>query len=172
MLYEFYQMRKTDAGWQAAQASVFDLKSNKLRPLGWTSADAAGLPIFPSVVRYDECRRGMVGHAMRFTVKKTRRAYVYPATHFASRNTDPNLPRMGERFRLRRDYDVSGFPPHVRAVLLGLKKYGMFVADNGGDWLMSIAPDRRLQGLETLGRVRGKDFEVVQTTGPNEGPRR
>ncbi|HEY3128653.1 MAG TPA: hypothetical protein VGL91_04300 [Acidobacteriota bacterium] len=172
MLYEFYRMRKTDAGWQAAQASVFDLKSNKLRPLGWTSADAAGLPIFPSVVRYDECRRGMVGHAMRFTVKKTRRAYVYPATHFASRNTDPNLPRMGERFRLRRDYDVSGFPPHVRAVLLGLKKYGMFVADNGGDWLMSIAPDRRLQGLETLGRVRGKDFEVVQTTGPNEGPRR
>jgi hypothetical protein len=170
-LYEFYQARKTRAGWQAAQASIFDLKTNKLRPDGWTSADAAGLPIFPSIVRYDEVRRGMVGHAMRFTVTKTRRAYVYPATHFASRRTDPNLPRMGERFRLRKDFDVSGFSPHVQAILKGLKKYGMFVADNGGDWRLSVAPDKRIQGLNELRKVKGKDFEVVRTTGPNEGPR-
>jgi len=131
VLYEFYQARKTDAGWQAAQASVFDLKSNQLRSDGWTSADAAGLPIFPAVVRYDELKRGMVEHAMRVTVQRTRRAYVYPATHYASRLTDPNLPRMGERIRLKRDYPIDGFSPNVQAILKGLKKYGMFVADNG-----------------------------------------
>src|SRR5206468_6381092 len=105
MLFEFYQARKTDAGWTAAQASIFDLKSNRLRPDGWTSTDAAGLPIFPAVIRYDELERGMVEHAMRFTVKNTRRAYVYPATHFASNKKDENLPRMGERYRLRADFD-------------------------------------------------------------------
>jgi hypothetical protein len=171
MLYEFYQGKRVANGWQAAQASIFDLKSNKLRPDGWTSTDAAGLPIFPSVVRYDEVQRGMVEHAMRFTVRNTRRAYVYPATHHASRKTDENLPRMGERFRLRQDFDISGFSPHVQAILKGLKKYGMFMADNGGDWRMSIAPDKRIQGLDELRRVKGRDFEVVQTTGPNEGPR-
>jgi hypothetical protein len=165
LLYEFYQARKTDAGWEASQASIFDLKSNKLRPERWTSADAAGLPIFPAVVRYDECERGMVSHALRFTVRRTRRAYVYPARHFASRLTDENLPRMGERLRLRRDFDISGFPPHAQAILKGLKKYGMFVADNGGDWRLSIAPDRRLKGLENLTRLKGSDFEVVQTEG-------
>src|SRR5205085_172415 len=97
MLYEFYQLRKTDAGWQAAQASVFDLKTNKVRRAGWTSADAAGLPIFPAVVRHDELKRGLVEHAMRVTVEKTRRDYVYPARHFASKLQDVNLPRMGER---------------------------------------------------------------------------
>ncbi len=106
MLYEFYQGRKTDAGWQAACEATFDLKTNKLRPAGWTSSDAAGLPIFPAIIRFDECERGMVEHAMRFTVRRTRRAYVYPATHFASRLTDETLPRMGERFRLRQDFDV------------------------------------------------------------------
>jgi hypothetical protein len=100
---------------------------------------------------------------MRVTVRRTRRAYVLPATHWASANSDPDLPRMGERLRLRRDFDTSGFPKHARAVLEGLKKYGMFVADNGGDWRISIAPDRRLNGLETLTRVRGADFEVVDT---------
>lgn len=165
LLYEFYQARKTDAGWEAAQASIFDLKSNKLRPERWTSADAAGLPIFPAIVRYDECERGMVNHALRFTVRRTRRAYVYPARHFASRLTDENLPRMGERLRLRRDFDISDFPPHAQAILKGLKKHGMFVADNGGDWRLSIAPDRRLKGLESLTRLKGSDFEVVQTEG-------
>jgi hypothetical protein len=171
MLYEFYQARLTDKGWQAACAATFDLKTNKLRPDGWTSSDAAGLPIFPAVIRYDELERGMVEHAMRFTIKNTRRAYVYPATHYASRKTDANLPRMGERFRLRQDFDVSGFSPHAQAVLKGLKKYGMFVADNGGDWRLSVASDKRIKGLDELRKVKGKDFEVVQPTGPNEGPR-
>src|SRR5262249_3193275 len=101
MLYEFYQAKKTDNGWTAAQASIFDLKSNKLRPDGWTSTDAAGLPIFPAAVRFDELKRGMVEHAMRVTVRRTRRAYVAPATHYASPLTDENLPRMGERIRLK-----------------------------------------------------------------------
>lgn len=171
MLYELYQGRKISDGWQASCTAVFDLKSNKLRPDGWTSSDAAGLPIFPAVIRFDECEREMVEHAMRFTVRRTRRAYVYPATHFASRLTDANLPRMGERFRLRADYDVSKFSPHVQAILKGLKKYGMFVADNGGDWRLSIAPDARIKNLDELRRLKGADFEVVQTTGPNEGPR-
>jgi hypothetical protein len=169
--YEFWQARLTDAGWQASQASTFDLDSNRLRPEGWTSADAAGLPILPAIVRYDEVARGEVDHALRVTVRRTRRGYVYPARHFASRLTDPALPRMGERLRLRADFDISGFPPHARAVLQALKRYGMFVADNGRDWLLSIAPDRRIEGLDTLARVRGSDFEVVVPSGPGEGPR-
>jgi len=163
MLYEFYQLKKTDSGWQAAQTSIFDLKSNKMRPEEWTSADAAGLPIFPSVVRYDELKRGVVEHAMRVTVVKTRRAYVYPARHYASRHTDPNLPRMGERIRLRKDFDVSGFSRDVQTILKGLQKYGMFVADNGIDWAISVAPDPRIAVMhEELRKVQGRDFEVVQ----------
>jgi hypothetical protein len=162
-LHEFWQARKTDAGWEASNAATFDLRTGALRPEGWTSADAAGLPIFPAAVRYDECERGLVEHAMRVTVRRTRRAYVLPATHFASRFNDPDLPRMGERLRLRRGFDTAPFPPHARAILEGLKKYGMFVADNGQDWLLSISPDGRLKGLETLERVKGSDFEVVET---------
>jgi hypothetical protein len=105
----------------------------------------------------------MVTHALRVTARRTRRAYVYPARHFASKLTDENLPRMGERLRLRQDFDINGFPPHAQAILKGLKKYGMFVADNGGDWRLSIAPDRRLKGLESLTRLKGSDFEVVDT---------
>jgi hypothetical protein len=164
-LFEFYTARKTASGWVAAQASIFDLKSNKLRPDGWTSTDAAGLPILPSIVRFDELERGMVAHAMRFTINNSRRAYVYPATHFASSKTNVNLPRMGERFRLRQDFDVRGFSPHIQALLKGLKKYGMFVADNGGDWRISVAPDSRIKGLDELRRVKGRDFEVIQPTG-------
>ncbi|MCE5251845.1 hypothetical protein LLG96_16680 [bacterium] len=171
MLYEFYQGRKTRTGWECACAAVFDLKSNKLRPDGWTSSDAAGFPIFPAIIRFDEVERGMVEHAMRFTVRNTRRAYVYPATHFASRKTDQDLPRMGERFRLRADFDISGYSPHMQAILKGLKKYGMFVADNGGDWRLSVAPDSRIEGLDELGRLKGSDFEVVAAPGPDEGPR-
>lgn len=162
MLYEFYTLRKTDAGWQASQASIFDLKSNALRPAGWTSADAAGLPIFPAVVRYDELKRGSINHALRVTVRKTRRAYIAPATHFASRQTDPNFPRMGERLRLRQDFDVSSFSPEVRTILQALKKYGMFVADNGIEWAISVAPDERIPVLhEELRKVKGAEFEVV-----------
>jgi len=166
MLYEFFTFGRTPGGWAAGQASVFDLKSNKLRPDGWTSADAAGLPIFPAVIRYDELRRGMVGHAMRVTVRRTRRAYVPPATHFASRSTDENLPRMGERFRLRKDFDVSGFSPEVQAMLKGLKKYGMLVADNGIEWAVSCTPDPRIPVLhEELRKVKGADFAVVVPPG-------
>jgi hypothetical protein len=163
MLYEFYQMKKTDKGWTCAQASVFDLKNNKLRPDGWTSADAAGLPIFPAVVRYDELKRGEVEHAMRVTVKQTRKAYVAPATHYASRLTSEDLPRMGERIRLKADFDITGFSPEAQAILKGLKKYGMFVADNGIDWAISVAPDERITNLSTeLRKIKGSAFEVVE----------
>jgi hypothetical protein len=165
-LHEFWQARLTPAGWQASQASTFDLASNRLRREGWTSADAAGLPIFPAVVRYDEVARGHVDHALRVTVRRTRRAYVYAARHFASRLDDETLPRMGERLRLRPDFDVTGFPPHARAILTALKIHGMFVADNGGNWLISVAPDRRIQGLESLARVKGSDFEVIVPSPP------
>ena len=163
MLYEFYQMRKTDNGWTASGAAIFDLKSNKLRPDGWTSADAAGLPIFPATVRFDEIKRGMVEHAMRFGVSKTRRSYVYPATHYASSYTDLNLPRMGERLRLKKNFDISGFSPAAQAILKGLKKYGMFVADNGLDWTISVAPDSRIPVMhEEFSRIKGSAFEVVR----------
>ncbi|MBA4066115.1 MAG: hypothetical protein C0501_20835 [Isosphaera sp.] len=161
-LYEFYKLTKTDAGWTAAQASVFDMASNKLRPAGWTSSDAAGLPIFPSVVRYDELKRGKIEHALRVTFSNTRNAYVYPATHRASRKTDENLPRMGERFRLRKDFDTSTFSAEVKTILDALKTYGMLVADNGLDWSLSVAPDERIPVLhEELRKVKGSDFEVV-----------
>jgi hypothetical protein len=162
MLYEFYTMKKTDAGWEASQASIFDLKSNELRPAGWTSTDAAGLPLFPATVRYDELKRGSVDHALRVTIRKSRREFVAPATHYASPHTDPNLPRMGERFRLRKDFDVSGFSPEVRVILTALKRYGMFVADNGIEWAISVTPDERIPVLhEELRKVKGSDFEVV-----------
>lgn len=172
MLYELWRGKRTDAGWEGECGAVFDLKTNKLRPDGWTSSDAAGLPIFPAVIRFDECERGMVEHAMRFTVRRSQKAYVYPATHHASRLKDADLPRMGERFRLRADFDISGFSPHVQAILKGLKKYGMFMADNGGDWRISVAPDSRIKGLNELRKLKGEDFEVVQTTGPDDGPRK
>ncbi len=135
--------------------------SNALRPADWTSADAAGLPIFPAIVRYDDVASGMVRHAMRFTAPRTRNAYVHPARHFAGSGDDPSLPRMGERLRLRADFDTAPFSPHARAVLEGLKIYGMMLADNGRPWAISVAPDRRIQGLEALKQVRGSDFEVV-----------
>ena len=161
-LYEFFTFGRTTDGWAAGQASIFDLKTNKLRPDGWTSADAAGLPIFPAVVRYDEVKRGMVEHAMRVTVRRSRRAYVHPATHYASRLTDKNLPRMGERIRLNADFDLSKFSTPVQAILKGLKRYGMLVADNGIDWAISVTPDPRIPVLHgELRKIRGSDFEVV-----------
>ena len=163
-LTELFGAKLTDRGWQAACAARFDLASNKLRPDGWTSADAAGLPIFPAIIRYHELQSGMVNHAMRVTVRNTQKAYVPPATHFASSKTDPNLPRMGERLRLKADYDVSGFSPEVQAILKGLKKYGMLVADNGLEWAISCSPDERIPPLhEELRRVKGSAFEVVQS---------
>ncbi len=165
-LYEFYQLKKTDSGWQCACAAIFDMKSNKLRPDGWTSTDAAGLPLFPAIIRYDELQQGMVNHAMRVTIKNSRRAYVAPATHFASRKTDENLPRMGERLRLKPDFDIRGFSKEVQAILKGLKKHGMLVADNGIDWALSSAPDERIPSLhEELRKVKGSAFEVVEMPG-------
>ena len=161
-LYEFYRLTRTDKGWTAEQASVFNLASNRLRPDGWTSSDAAGLPILPAIVRFDELERGAIEHALRFTVKRSRRAYVYPATHFASSLTDVNLPRMGERFRLRKDFDTSSFSREVRIILDGLKRYGMLMADNGMDWGLSVSADERIPVLhDELRKVHGSDFEVV-----------
>ncbi len=161
-LYEFYRLTKTNQGWNAEQASIFDLSSNRLRPDGWTSSDAAGLPIFPAIVRYDELKRGKIEHALRVTFKNTRRAYVYPATHYASSKTDKNLPRMGERFRLRSSLDTSKFSPEVKIILEALKRYGMLNADNGIDWALSIAPDQRIPVMhEELRKIKGADFEVV-----------
>jgi hypothetical protein len=163
-LYELFGTKLTDAGWQASCAAIFDLNSNKLRPDGWTSADAAGLPIFPAVIRYDELADGQITHAMRVTVRNTQRAYVAPATHFASNKTDENLPRMGERLRLRADYAIGGFSPRVQTILKGLKKHGMLVADNGIEWALSCTPDERIPPLhEELRKVKGSAFEVIES---------
>jgi hypothetical protein len=166
-LYELYDAAPVNGGlsWRAACGAVFDLNSNSLRPAGWTSADAAGLPIFPGLVRYDEVMElQQITHALRFTVSRSRKAYVYPATHFASSNTDPNLPPMGMRVRLKASFNISGFSPNIQVILRALKKYGMIVADNGSNWYVSGAPDPRWDDsdLATLSRVKGSDFEVVQ----------
>jgi hypothetical protein len=164
-LYELYSAFPTGAGWTAASGAVFDLNSNALRPAGWTSADAAGLPVFPGLVRYDEVSgRGEIAHALRFTAQRTRRAYVSPARHFASSDTNANLPPMGMRVRLKASFDVSGFSPRMQVVLRALKKYGMILADNGSSWFVSGTPDSRWNDneLNTLKAVRGSDFEVVK----------
>jgi hypothetical protein len=166
-LYELYDAHPVDGGrsWTAGSGAVFDLGSNVLRPAGWTSADAAGLPIFPGLVRYDEVvEQKEIRHALRFTCPVTRRAYVHPARHFASSRTDAALPPMGMRVRLRADFDVAGFPPNVQVILNAMKKYGMLLADNGSGWYVSGAPDPRWndEELATLRDVRGHDFQVVR----------
>jgi hypothetical protein len=165
-LYELYALQRTGGAWHAGSGAVWNLRSNRLRPAGWTSADAAGLPIFPGLARYDEVRRGVIDHALRFTVQRTRRAYIWPARHYASSLTDPNLPPMGLRIRLRASFDTSGFPRQARIVLEALKRYGMMVADNGSNWFITGAPSPGWNNddLHTLGRVHGSDFEVVDTS--------
>jgi hypothetical protein len=170
-LYEFWRGFRKDGAWSASNEATFDLSSNKLRPSGWTSSDAAGLPIFPAIVRFDEVDRGMVEHALRFTVRHTRRAFLYPATHQAGKGNDPAVPAMGQRFRLKATTDLTGLSKHATAIAKGLQKYGMIVADNGGDWRISVAPDTRIQGLDGLRRFKGSDFEVIQTTGSDDPPR-
>jgi len=165
-LYEIYQAIPTNGGWKGGSGAIFDLTSNTLRPAGWTSADAAGLPVFPGLARYEEIvERQELRHALRFTVRKTQRAYIRPATHWASSSRDPNLPPMGLRVRLKADYDVSKFPPCAQVILKGLQQYGMLLADNGGDWFISGAPDPRWNDdeIRTLRRVRGSDLEAVDT---------
>jgi hypothetical protein len=158
-LYELFAAERSADGWDADSGAVFDLRSNRLRPAGWTSADAAGLPIFPGLAR-----PGPIRHALRFTVRRTQRAYVAPARHFASNDTSPELPPMGLRFRLRADYDLSGFHGQALTILRALRTYGMFVADNGSNWFISGAPDPRWDDddLDQLKRVPGSAFEVVR----------
>jgi hypothetical protein len=165
-LYELYALQKKSGRWSAGSGAIWNLRSNRLRPSGWTSADAAGLPILPGLVRYDEVARGQIEHALRFTVESTRRSFIYPARHFASDQTDPNLPPMGLRVRLRADFDTSGYPRQVRVILTALKHYGMIVADNGSSWYISGAPDRRWNddALHSIDKVTGADFEVVDTS--------
>jgi hypothetical protein len=154
------------ARWSAGSGAIWNLRSNRLRPRGWTSADAAGLPILPGLARHEEVRRGRIDHALRFTAARTRRAFVYPARHFASELTDSSLPAMGQRLRLRRGFDISGFPRQSRVVLRALKRYGMILADNGSSWFLSGAPNPGWSGddLHSLQRVPGSAFEVVDSS--------
>ena len=160
-LYEVYALH----GRRAGSGAIWNLRSNRLRPAGWTSADAAGLPMLPGLARWDEVNRGLIDHALRFTVENTRRAYLYPARHFASSSNDPSLPPMGLRVRLKAGYRIDSFPRQARVVLQALKRYGMFVADNGSDWYISGAPSAHWDNdaLHTLERVKGSAFEVVDT---------
>jgi K319-like protein len=175
--WETWQMKLTQSGWRASNGAKFNLNSNVLRPAGWTSGDAAGLPMFPAVARFDECERGMVEHAMRLAVAKTRREYIYPAVHYASTipATSTNYPAMGQRLRLKASFVVpSNWTIEEKAILLGLKKYGAIVADNsGGFFSISVSPDNRWPAncFDHLATVSIDNFEVIQTTGPTEGPR-
>jgi hypothetical protein len=165
-LYELGGAEKRASGWHAWAGSIWSLRSNALRRATWTSADAAGLPILPGLARYDEVAAGGIQHALRFTAEKTRRAFIYPARHYASDSTDPSLPPMGLRVRLKASFDTKGFPPQARAVLAALKRYGMILADNGSPWYITGAPDPHWSNddLHALGRLRGSDFEVVDTS--------
>ncbi len=166
-LYELFNSFPLEGGksWKASSGAIFDLRNPKPRPAGWTSADAAGLPILPGLARYDEiCGAKKLTHALRFTVKKSRRAYVPPASHFASPHRDETLPPMGMRVRLKASFDTSKFTGPAKVILEGLKTYGMILADNGGDWYISGAPDDRWKHEELLPirKVKGKDLEVVK----------
>jgi hypothetical protein len=166
-LYELYDAHPVNGGasWTAGSGAVFDLSSNALRPAGWTSADAAGLPIFPGLVRYDEAvEQRAIDHALRFTCPRTRKAYVSPARHYASSDTSSALPPMGMRVRLKASFDTTGFSPTVRVILRAMMRYGMFVADNGSGWFVSGAPDPRWNDdeLAALARVPSSAFEVVK----------
>jgi hypothetical protein len=178
VLYELYRAFPQTSSWQADSGAIFNLLSNALRTSTWTSADAAGLPMFPGLVRYDEIAAGEIRHAIRFTVPKTQRAFVWPARHYASNLTGSQYPPMGVRFRLRADFDISGFSPTNQIILKALKKYGMTIADNGSAWYISGAPDSRWDNsdLHNLGRVTGANFEVVDVSplmlDPNSGQAR
>ena len=173
-LYELYALYPPSGGhgWRAGSGAIWSLNSNHVRPAGWTSADAAGLPILPGLARYEDLKQGGIDHALRFTVQHTRRAYIYPARHFASDLTSPNLPAMGQRLRLKASYDISHFPKQARAVLRALKLYGMIVADNGSDWYISGAPNTHWNNddLHTLGQVPGREFQVVDTSALGRPP--
>jgi hypothetical protein len=164
-LYELFDAHPSHGGrsWRAGSGATWDLRSNRLRPRGWTSADAAGLPILPGLARYDEVAHGAIRHALRFTVPATRSAFVWPARHFASTDPSPSLPPMGLRVRLKKSVSLRGLPPQARIVAQAMKAYGLILADNGSPWYVSGAPDPRWSNdeLHALGRLRGSDFEVV-----------
>ncbi|HUQ28448.1 MAG TPA: hypothetical protein VM051_07635 [Usitatibacter sp.] len=169
VLYElFAAYPNADGSWRAGSGAVYPLRSNALRPSGWTSADAAGLPIFAGLVRYDEVAAGEITHALRFTAAQTQRAFLWPARHFASNLTGPQFPPMGLRMRLKASFDVNGFPAPVQVILRALKKYGMILADNGSSWYISGVPDARWNDdmlVGELARVKGSDFEAVDASG-------
>jgi hypothetical protein len=167
-LYELYDAHpNADGSWNAASGAVFNLRSNKLRPDGWTSADAAGLPIFAGLIRYDEIQRGYINHAIRFTAPQTQEGFIHPATHFASNSTNPDLPPMGLRLRLEASFNISHFPRVARIILRAMKTYGLILADNGSPWYFQGATDPRWNdnALDTLKSVPGSAFQVV-ATGP------
>jgi hypothetical protein len=166
-LYELYALQRTGGRWTAGSGAIWNLRSNALRPAGWTSADAAGLPILPGLARWDgDASTGAIRHALRFTVERTRKAYVYPARHYASDATDPSLPPMGLRVRLKASVDISKLPPQARIVAQAMKTYGLIVADNGSNWYVSGAPSPHWSNdqLHALGSLTGSDFEVVDTS--------
>lgn len=172
-LYElFAAYPNADGTWRAGSGATFDLRSNTLRPNTWTSADAAGLPILPGLVRYDEVAAGEIKHAIRFTAPQTRNTYVWPARHQASSLSGGQYPPMGQRFRLRADYDISGFNPQVQVILRAMKEYGIILADNGSSWFISGAPDERWNNdvLRQLKRVPGSAFEAVEVSGLRVSP--
>ena len=164
-LFELYRAFWRGNRWDADSGANWDLNSNKLRPLGWTSADAAGLPILAGLVRYGEVQSGVINHALRFTVAKTQRGYILPATHYASSSTDATLPPMGLRLRLNANYDLSRFHGQALVILRALKQYGMIVADNGGSWFITGAADPRWNDddLNQLKTVPGSAFQAVNT---------
>ncbi len=167
-LWELFDAHPNGNGtWRAGSGAVFDLSSNALRPAGWTSADAAGLPILPGLVRYEEVAAGEITHALRFTVSRTRRAYIPPARHWASSDNSALRPPMGMRVRLKAGVNISSYPTEAQVILRALKKYGMIVADNGSDWFVSGTADARWNDAanNTLKQLRGSDFEVVRMTG-------
>ncbi len=172
ILYELYIAQPKTDHWNAGCGAKFDLSSNAMRPDTWTSADAAGLPILPGLVRYDEIARGEIDHAIRMTVVVSQKKYLWPAQHYASSNTSANAPPMGLRFRLKASVDISKLPRAAKIVATALKKYGMIVADNGGNWFISGAPDDRMPDAEidALKGLKGSDFEAVLSVDPNGNP--
>ena len=164
-LYELFGARRSGGRWEAASGAIFDLRRPRPRPLGWTSADAAGLPIMPGLARPQEASRGVVSHALRFTAPRTRRAYVAPARHAAGSSDDPSLPPMGLRLRLKRSYSLRGYRGQSLAILKGLRRYGMILADNGSPLYVTGAADRGWDDddIEQLKRVPASAFEAVKT---------
>ncbi len=173
-LYEIYDASFENGQWRGGSGAIWDLRSDALRPADWTSADAAGLPILPGLVRYDEIAAGQIDHALRFTAENTN-GYIWPARHLTSNDNAPNIPPMGARFRLKASYSLSGYPPEMQVLLQAMKTYGIVLADNGSNWYVSGAPDEHWDNdmLHRLDAVTGNDFEAVDTSvmmiDPNSG---